>query len=177
MRYRVVVAVIVVPVLAGCGAARTVTAPGNAPSKRANPVPSIRAACPKSDRDKPVSRIAGADAALVPGHPRVALLCRYSGLNARKRFALIGRRTIANSATVTRIAHDLGALRPVSGVFNCPADFGDAVIAFFEYPTGPADPVTVGLSGCGQVTNGHVHRLAGPAKSPVVAQLKALTPH
>jgi hypothetical protein len=90
---------------------------------------------------------------------------------------LIGRRTVTDAATVARLARELDALpKPTPGAVNCPADFGDAVIAIFAYPTGDADPVTVGLSGCQSVGNGHLSRLAGFARSAVVRQLAALTP-
>ena len=50
-----------------------------------------------------------------------------------------------------------------------------AVVAFFGYSSGPVAPVTVGLSGCGEVSNGHVKRLAISVRSRVATQLDALT--
>jgi hypothetical protein len=174
MRHRVLAALIALPALAACGASTGLTTGRKAPEKRAPT--SIHARCPKSDRQKPVSRAPGAEAALVPGHPRAALLCRYTGLNARPRFALVRQRRLTSSASVTRLAHEFDALpkEPHGVAISWPADFGTAVIAFFEYPTLRPDPVSVGLSGCGQVTNGHLTRLAGLAKSPVTGQLEAL---
>jgi hypothetical protein len=178
MRYRVLPALIVVPALAGCGTAAGVTTGGNASGKpaprRSTP---IHATCSKSDRRKPVSHASGAAALIVPGHPQAALLCRYSGLNGHPRFALIGQRKITNAQSVARLAHELDALPkgPEGTAINCPADFGDAVLIFFAYAGGAVDPVTVALSGCGAVTNGHLTRLAGLAKSPVTGQLKSQT--
>jgi hypothetical protein len=56
-------------------------------------------------------------------------------------------------------------------VFSCPMDDGSEILALFEYGSGPADPVTVDLTGCSIATNGRVTRMAGAA---IVSQLEAL---
>jgi hypothetical protein len=177
MRYRPLAALIVVPALAGCGSSIGVTTGETAQGNRA-PKTSISslAPCQKTDRAKPVSDAPGARSALVSANALAVQLCRYSGLNGHPRMTLIGQRTVTDPATVARLAHALDALpKSIPGAVNCPADFGDAIIAVFAYPTGGADPVTVGLSGCQDVSNGHVHRLAGLARSPIAAQLAAQT--
>ena len=45
-------------------------------------------------------------------------------------------------------------------------------MAFFAYPSRRGDVVTVDLSGCNTITNGHVHRLGRNA--PVIGQLTGL---
>jgi outer membrane murein-binding lipoprotein Lpp len=161
--------------LAGCGTTSTVTTGRSTSGNPTNhAAPRIHATCPRSDRSKPVSRAASARASLVPDHPNALLLCRYSGLNGHPRLALISSKVLTDAATVERLAHELDALRPTSGAVNCPADFGDAVIAFFEYPTAPPNPVTVGLSGCKDASNGHITRLTVFGGSQVATQLEAL---
>ena len=112
----------------------------------------------------------------MPGQPGALLLCRYSGLNGHPRLTLTRSRAITDAATVAHLAHGLNALpQPSPGAVNCPADSADAVVMFFLYAHGPGDPVSVGLSGCQDVANGHVHRLAGMARSPVPGELERLT--
>ena len=170
--YRAVAAFVVVAALAGCGTRTAVTTHGaSAPEPHR-----LQAACPKSDRRKPTSDAPGAQQKLVPGHPVAVLVCRYSGLNGHPRLALIRSRAITDAATVAHLAQGLNALpQPSSGALNCPADFADAVLMFFSYARGPGDPVSVGLSGCQDVANGHLHRLAGLAKSPISGELEKLT--
>lgn len=161
--------------LAGCGTTSTVTTRTSTPGQPAtHAAPRIHASCPRSDRSKPVSRAASARVSLVPDHPNALLLCRYGGLNGHPRLSLIKSKMLTDAATVKRLAHELDALHPTSGAVNCPADFGDAVIAFFEYPTAPPVPVTVGLSGCKDASNGRIARLTVFGGSQVAAQLEAL---
>jgi hypothetical protein len=170
--YRALAAFVVVAALAGCGTRTALTTHGASAPKPHR----LHAACPKSDRRKPASGVPGAQQKLVPGHPGAVLVCRYSGLNGHPRLALIRSLAITDAATVTHLAHELNALPPPSpGAVNCPADFADAVLMFFAYAHGPADPVSVGLSGCQDVANGHLHRLAGLPRSPLPGELERLT--
>ena len=57
---------------------------------------------------------------------------------------------------------------------SCPRDDGSQVIAHFGYPNGAISVVTVGLTGCNNVTNGNISRTAYPS-DPVLGQLKRLT--
>lgn len=130
----------------------------------------------------------GAKTALVPAGAVRVRLCRYSGLpdsgpdglpNPRAHpagFTLLAERLVGNRDLVERIAAALNAVKPIggSGAINCPSDSGSAVIAVFGYPQGAQDPVSIGLSGCHALTNGHVSRLALEAGG--VAQVASLTP-
>jgi hypothetical protein len=175
-------ALAVAAALAGCGASGAATTAGGSQG----PQRSVGAAkppaghpCPSEDRRKPTSRALAANVSLVPGHPEAVLLCRYGGLNGPRRYGLVSSRLITARSTVDRLARELNTLPklPHGTMLSCPADFGTAVIAFFRYATGPSDPVTVELSGCGAVGNGHLTRLvAATTHSPVRAQLEALTP-
>ena len=105
----------------------------------------------------------GATRALVPPGARAVLLCRYSGLDAAgAAFRLEAQRLVGDEAPVARLSAELGALAPTTGVYHCPSDTGADVVARFRYASGPQDPVTVDLTGCNPVANGHVHRDAGP---------------
>jgi hypothetical protein len=177
MPWRVLATLVAAVTLASCAArTSTITHASGHRGRQPNQVIADIAPCQKTDRAKPVSDAAGARDTLVPGHPDTVQLCRYSGLNGHPPLMLLRTRVVTNAATVARLARGLDALpKPSTGTINCPADFGDAVIAVFGYRTGLPDPVTVALSGCGAVGNGHLTRLAGPAKSPVTAQLEQLT--
>jgi hypothetical protein len=142
--------------------------------------PSTRSVCPASDRTPIVSRAPAADVSLVPPGADSLTVCTYNGLPnppplsvpGVPAFGLVGVGVVGDQATIARLASELNAIPPTSGVRSCPADFGNAVVAFFGYPSGPGDVVRVGLSGCNDVTNGHIHRLALDAQ--VVGQLAAL---
>ena len=119
-------------------------------------------ACPASARQAAVSARPGAGLRLVPPGARALLLCRYSGLGAPGgAFRLEVHSLVTDLATVARLARELDALMPATGVYHCPSDTAADVVARFLYTSGPADPVTVDLTGCNVVTNGHVHREAG----------------
>ena len=138
------------------------------------------AACPAGDRQAVVSVRPGAARELVPPGATRLLLCRYGGLNdGGAAFRLeAAPALVTRSATVARYARELDALQPTTGVYHCPSDTGKAIVVYFRYPTGPADPVTVGLDGCMLVNNGHLHRTAGvqAAGRSLVAAFKALVP-
>jgi|SRR5579884_1823120 len=133
-------------------------------------------ACPPTDKKALKSTRAGADQMLVPGAPRTLLLCRYSGTNSRAVGVdrLLSSRYVTSARTVSRLAGELNALPPATGAYACPNDNGSAIIARFRYAKGGSDPVTVGLSGCEVVTNGHLHAI-GDGK-PVINQLAKLAP-
>jgi hypothetical protein len=130
-------------------------------------------ACAASEPRKMSSARPGADSALVPDGAVNIVLCRYDGLNDRPRRGLVGHQEIADQRTVTSLASAMNAL-PELGNIDCPADFGDAIVAYFTYASGPAASVSVGLSGCETVTNGQLTRTA--RKSDLVARLERLVP-
>lgn len=174
MRYRILLALLAASALAGCGV-RGATTTGE--RIRSKPLSASHRGCPSQDRRKPVNTALAANTSLVPGHPNAVLLCRYSGLNDPRRFTLVSHRLISSPTTVDRLAHALDSLPKIrpGTTLNCPADFADTMIAFFRYPNGPDDPVTMGLSGCGATTNGQLTRLA-LGQSPPAAELEKLAP-
>ncbi len=125
--------------------------------------------CPSRDLHVPSSTTTGATATLVPAGARQVLLCRYSGLAgfptpvASASFRLIARHLVITRTTVGSLASELNALKPATGARACASDNGTAIIAFFRYGSAPRadDPVTIELSGCSSVTNGHLQRTAG----------------
>ena len=135
-------------------------------------------ACPASARQAAVSARPGAARRLVPPGARAVLLCRYSGLDSPgTAFRLTVQRLVDNEVTAARLTRELDALTPATGVYHCPADSAANVVARFLYATGAQDPVTVDLTGCNGVTNGHVHREAGvsAAGRSIVGALARLT--
>ncbi len=139
-------------------------------------------ACPAGDSESILSTRAGATAEMVPDGAQQVLLCRYNGLPnppplsvaGRPPFGLVASRLVLDQATVAGLSSQLDAIPETTGAYSCPADFGTAIVAYFQYASGPADPVKVGLGGCEGVSNGHLDRLALDA--PVVGQLEALDP-
>ena len=119
-------------------------------------------ACPGSDRHGAVSARLGATRALVPPGARAVLVCRYSGLDGPGgAFRLEMHGLVSDERTVAHLTGELDALAPATGVYHCPGDSAADLVAHFLYTDGPQDPVTVDLTGCNAVTNGHVHREAG----------------
>ena len=91
-----------------------------------------------------------------PGASSV-LVCSYSGITESHAVPYTGpmHRLIADGlagdgVTVERLMSGLDAIPPISpnDAFSCPADFGNQVVAYFRYPSGVDDAITVGLSGC-----------------------------
>ena len=109
---------------------------------------------------------------VVPG-PTSLLLCSYyggvSGLLERSRL-------VQTEPTLTWVVHAFDALRSyppgTTRTIACGADDGPADLAVFACAGSPDDVVTVGLSGCATVTNGHVSRTA--ALTPGAALLDRL---
>jgi hypothetical protein len=137
------------------------------------------APCPPHDRKPVTSSRPGAGAQLIPRGAIVLHVCNYSGFSEPPPLPqtgpphrLIGEGGVLERSHVARIAAQLDAIPPQSGSIACPADFGNQLVAYFLYPSGVVDPVTVGLSGCESITNGHVNRLG--LSRPVVGELAAL---
>jgi hypothetical protein len=70
----------------------------------------------------------------------------------------------------------LNRLHPQSShVISCPFDNGTEMLAFFSYPTQPALRLTISLTGCEVITNGHVARTASlPPGATLLARLTEL---
>jgi len=134
-------------------------------------------ACPGNDRNQLVSSRAGAAQALVPGGATSVLLCRYNGLaepGSPHAFELVASRRITSRSTVASLASQLNGLPAVPSGLHCPADFGNDIVAHFQYASGAEDPVTVDESGCDVASNGRRGRFAG--RSDLVTRLQALVP-
>jgi len=137
--------------------------------------------CPAGDRTPIVSRSPGASSSLVPRGAVSLTVCRYSGLAGDPQsprgvapHRLVGAGTTGSRATIARVSAALDAIRPARpGVrYGCPADFGTKLLALFAYRSGPGDVVTIDLSGCNAITNGHLRRLG--LNAPVIGQLSGL---
>lgn len=132
--------------------------------------------CPASDPGQLTSQRPGATTSLVPSGTSALTVCEFNFIGypgAGARNALIGTGTSTDSAAVTGIADQLDALTEGSNYpIACPADAGQAYVAYFAYPSGVDDPVRLQLGGCDQVSNGPLTRLA--IGSPVVSQITAL---
>ncbi len=137
--------------------------------------------CPSNDRTAIVAKAPAAGASLVPRGAVSLTVCRYNGLAGDPRSVhgvaarkLVAAGTTGNSSMIAKVTTELDAIRPTRpGVsYGCPADFGTKLMAFFAYPSRRGDVVTVDLSGCNTITNGHVHRLGRNA--PVIGQLTGL---
>lgn len=145
---------------------------GASPASRVAP-----GSCPAHGPTTVYSSRTAANQSLVPPNPDRLLLCRYSGINPHNGGqALIAHRLVTSRAKVSRFADEFNALPTFPpGIFNCPADFGTAIVAYFGYPSGPGDPVRAALTGCTGVTNGHLNRTAAFHNgTKLLGQLKAL---
>lgn len=88
----------------------------------------------------------GVTSAFVPGEPTSFLACRYRD------------GSLARSARLTPgpIAAALNRAEPVppGAIYNCPADPGDLIFLYFEYPSGAQLRVSTWTKGCAFATNG-----------------------
>jgi hypothetical protein len=121
---------------------------------------------------------------LAPRGPDAIRLCRYSGVNASPRLALIRSVLLRSPRLVRELVREFdklpsqapGALPPA-----CPLDDGSEIVAQLSYRGDRRVSISVGLQGCNSVTNGTINRLAGGVGAPrpfgpqLVAQLNRLT--
>lgn len=105
----------------------------------------------------------GPNVTLVPSGTDQLLLCRYDGpfggpdARIAHRFRLVAQRLIVDRHEATNLAGALNRLpRLPSGVGRECGQEGPTIVAFFRYPSGPSDPVSVQLAGCLTATNGHL---------------------
>jgi hypothetical protein len=132
------------------------SSPARAGIAAPRPAPT-RARCPETDRRPAPSARGGANRALVPPGATSVLLCRYGLLHGG---GLVDHRLVSSDTLTARLAESLNAL-PRRREIICPLfDNGQVLIAHFLYASGPEDPVTIALSGCESVGNGHVDRLS-----------------
>ncbi len=100
-----------------------------------------------------------------PGASEIRL-CRYSGLNARPRLALVSSRLLESQELIRQLLSEFDRLPSIRGVTACPMDDGSQILALLAYPGGRKLSISVGLTGCALVTNGSVHRTASGFGSP-----------
>ena len=103
---------------------------------------------------------------LAPPGTGAIRLCRYSGLNAHPRLALVGSRLLDSRTIVDQLVTELDRLPALRGAVACPADDGSQILALLAYPGGHQVSISVGLTGCALVTNGSVHRTAAGLGTP-----------
>jgi hypothetical protein len=108
----------------------------------------------------------GATTTLVPAGADRLTICRYNGMNALggvPQWGLRGTGLTVDAKTVTALARALDALKPTppNTVTSCPMDDDSYLLAFFGYPSGVGDPVSIDTGGCATVTNGHLNRMWG----------------
>ena len=170
-------------VFVGCAGARTATAPV------ATRPPSLRAALPPRCPHTAPVRLPGerwppARRQLAPAGASAIRLCRYAGLNARPRFALVRSRLLRDGRLVRILVHAFDGL-PLfpRGPVNCPNDDGSQIVALLAYPNDHVVTISIGLTGCRGVGNGSVARSALPFGHPppafdpqLIAQLEAMVP-
>lgn len=109
--------------------------------------------CPRFARGTVDSKASGATTTLTPSHPTGGLVCRYSGNGQR---LLASAHLSAKAAE--RIAMLLDGLPGGQGNVSCPNDSGGRDVLAFAYHGQSDGNVEVSLSGCGDVTNGHIGR-------------------
>lgn len=113
----------------------------------------------------------------MPAGASSVLLCRYAGLGqGPSGFGLLAQHDVSAAATVANLVSLLNRLHPQSShPISCPLDNGTEMLAFFSYPTKSALRLTISLSGCEVITNGHVARTASlPPGATLLARLTQL---
>jgi hypothetical protein len=136
----------------------------------------VASSCPAKLPPTIVSARPGAQQELVPPGVRSLLLCSYHGLNpASTAGELVKARSVSAPAELDWLARTFDALRARTGLSGCPMDDGSAIVALFGYSTAPTDLVSVGLTGCRIVQNGHLTRSASLPPGPaLIARLDSL---
>jgi hypothetical protein len=91
--------------------------------------------------------------AMVPGTPTSALLCLYD-----QPWPQTGSPSLTGTNTITgrslaKLVTDLNAAH--LGEMSCPAGSDKFATLTFDYPSGPAVNVSVGLTGCRGAHNGY----------------------
>jgi len=157
-------ALIIILLLAGAGADASASVRARERSLSTSESP-----CPAKLPATIVSARPGAQQELVPAGPRSLLLCSYHGLNpASTAGRLAQTRTVGGADALGWLVGAFNRLRARSGLSGCPMDDGSAIVARFIYTTGPTDPVSVGLTGCRIVQNGHLTRTASLEPGPAL---------
>lgn len=139
------------------------------------------ARCSHKEPRIPAEGWSAAEHKLAPTGARAIRLCRYSGLNDHPRLRLVRARLLSRTGLVAQLVTRFNRLPSgPRGAVSCPADDGSEIVALVSYPGGHEVRISVGLTGCLQVTNGSVRRTASgygphPARGPrLLAELNRL---
>jgi hypothetical protein len=132
--------------------------------------------CPAKLPANPLSSRPGATLVLVPAGATALLLCSYHGLNPPSQSGKLDQaRRVTGARELSQLTHAFDTLPKVPRGIFCPMDDGSAILATFSYSYAPSNPVSIGLTGCQIVTNGHVTRTASRTPGPaLLAELTAL---
>jgi len=156
----IAVTVAVSAAISGCGTTATSTtqAPASVPTT---------AACSASARASlPAEQWSTARHLLAPPGVDAIRLCRYAGLNAHPRLALVASRLLESRTIVHQLVTEFDRLPSLNRAVACPNDDGSQILAMLAYPGGHQVMISVGLTGCALVTNGSVHRTAAGLGTP-----------
>ena len=146
--------------ISGCGTSAGSTT--EAPASVAPP-----AACSASaPASLPTERWRAARHLLAPPGAGAIRLCRYSGLNAHLRLALVRSRLLDRRTIVRQLVTEFDRLPSMREGVHCPKDDGSQILALLAYPGGREVSISVGLTGCALVTSGSVHRTAAGLGTP-----------
>lgn len=152
---------------------------------------STQSSCPRhADLEEARQQQArGRGDALVPLHPRAALVCRYFGYPFRhggegRIDQLAAHRILRSGEAAERMALTFDKaerLKPAleHGPVACPSDTGAWLFALFQYAEEPSVRVVVPLSGCQFVFSGaaaHLYFLSGEMKRRLLAGLASVEP-
>lgn len=127
--------------------------------------------------------------ALVPLHPRAALICRYFGFPFRhggegRIDQLAAYRILRSGQAAERMALAFDQSKRLKPAFEhgsvaCPNDTGAWLFVLFQYAEGPSVRVVVPLSGCQFVFSNaaaHLYFLSGQMKRRLLAGLVSVKP-
>jgi hypothetical protein len=153
----------------GCGSA---SAPGTGPAVPAMPNPPVSGASPKASPSSvpalarpfrcpptftnngstylPATR-PGLAAAIVPGSPTEAIVCRYADVGTDG--GLVQSATLTDTAALVAVLNSATQMQ-VGASYACAAGTGQLDLLLFSYTSGPPVGVTVELDGCSMEFNG-----------------------
>jgi hypothetical protein len=149
------IGIVLVTLLAGCASSSHVARLRSATSTAvSSPSPGLRVSltaltCPGRVLHPPPMSLppsGGATSAFISGEPTSLLACRYH------------ESSLARSARLTSgpIAAALNSAEPIppGAIYNCPADLGDLILLYFEYPSGARLRVSTWTKACAFASNG-----------------------
>ncbi len=139
------------------------------------------ARCPIHPPQQVRNRWSATRSELAPKGAREIRLCRYSKVEPGSGSKLLESKLVRKRATVDELVNEFDQLVAENGAYSCPADLGSQILARLAYPDRHRDTISVDLSGCQSVSNGHLFRTAAsapgynPAGARLASQLRRLT--